>query len=563
MTTPAPENHPQAAPTEPLSPVPAPPATPAPAAATQPHEPVAATQQMAAQPPSTPTYAQPYGPGGAAPAQTPAQTHAQTPAHAPAGYGHAFGAPQPQQAPPAPPQGPWGFAAEGAPAPQPVRGERKRRIWIPVTAAAASALVLGAAAVGVAYGLDEDGPSAGTASGSSFADLGQTSTDTVPVSGSNSDAPDWEAVAAAVQPSVVAIQTTTQSGSALGSGVVIDDAGHVVTNNHVVAGAQDDQVQVTLSDGRIFTADVVGTDPTTDLAVIKLVDPPQDLSPAALGSSADVNVGESVMAVGNPLGLQSTVTTGIVSALDRPVTTQGEDGSSTTVTNAIQVDASVNPGNSGGPLFDAQGRVIGINSSIATLSSESGSIGLGFAIPVDLVKNIAGQLIDDGTAEHAFLGVGLNDGTATVDGVTRAGAVVEQVSDGSPAAKAGLENGDVIVGIDGDAVGGAESLTAYVRSYASGTKVQLTVVRDGASKDIEVTLATKEDTATSQGDQGQGTLPGQGDQGQGTVPDQGQGDQGQGDQGQGDSQGQQMPDLQNMTPEELWQWLQEHQGEQG
>ena len=136
------------------------------------------------------------------------------------------------------------------------------------------------------------------------------------------------------------------------------------------------------------------------------------------------------MAVGNPLGLANTVTTGIVSAVDRPVSTAGENSSEATVTNAIQIDAAVNPGNSGGPLFDAQGQVIGINSSIATLSSESGSIGLGFAIPVDLVKNIAAQLVEDGTAEHAFLGVGLSDGTATADGVTRRGAVVESVSDG-------------------------------------------------------------------------------------------------------------------------------------
>ena len=143
------------------------------------------------------------------------------------------------------------------------------------------------------------------------------------------------------------------------------------------------------------------------------------------------------MAVGNPLGLASTVTTGIVSAIDRPVSTSGENGGDATVTNAIQVDAAVNPGNSGGPLFDASGRVIGINSSIATLSQESGSIGLGFAIPVDLVKNVAAQLIEDGSAEHAFLGVSLSDGTATADDVTRRGAVVESVSDGSPAAEGG------------------------------------------------------------------------------------------------------------------------------
>ena len=158
----------------------------------------------------------------------------------------------------------------------------------------------------------------------------------------------------------------------------------------------------------------------------------------------------------------------------------------------------MNPGNSGGPLFDAQGKVIGINSSIATLSSESGSIGLGFAIPVDLVKNIAAQLVDDGTAEHAFLGVSLSDGTATADGVTRRGAVVESVSDGSPAAAAKLQEKDTIVAIDGKAVGGAESLTAYVRALPSDTKVTLTVVRDGKASDVDVTLAVRKESASSE-----------------------------------------------------------------
>ena len=362
-----------------------------------------------------------------------------------------------------------------------------------------------------------------------------------------------------MQPSVIAIETTTSGGTALGSGVVIDDEGHIVTNNHVVVGAQGGEVQVTLTDGRIFTAKVVGTDPTTDLAVVKLVDPPSDLEPAALGDSSQVRVGAAVMAVGNPLGLQNTVTTGIVSAVDRPVSTQSEDGSQATVTNAIQVDASVNPGNSGGPLFDAQGRVIGINSSIATTSQQSGSIGLGFAIPVNLVKTIAGQLVESGTARHAFLGVGLDDGTATVDGATRAGAVVKQVNEGSPAAKAGLQVGDVVVGIDGKAVGGAESLTAYVRSYASGSSVTLTVVRDGKASDVDVTLATREDT-TAGGQQGGGQQGGD-EQGGQQGGDQ-QGDQ-QGGPGFGGQDGSQLPDLQNMTPDELWQWLQENGVGQG
>jgi len=444
-------------------------------------------------------------------------------------------------------------AVATAPAPA-----KKRNLWLPITSAAAvGALVAGAAVFGITH---DDGDN-GNTSAASLATIGQSTNDAVPVSGSTSDDPDWQAVVKAVQDSVVAIKVTTSGGTAQGSGVVIDDAGHIVTNNHVVSGAQG-KVSVTLSDGRILEATVVGTDPTTDLAVIKLDDAPSDLVPAAIGDSSSVVVGEAVMAVGNPLGLANTVTTGIVSAVDRPVSTQGEDGGEGTVTNAIQVDAAVNPGNSGGPLFDAQGRVIGINSSIATLSSESGSIGLGFAIPSNLVKNIASQLISTGTAKHAFLGVTLNDGTATADGVTRAGAVVESVSDGSPAAKASLQKGDVVVAINDKPVGGAESLTAYVRSLASGDEAKLTIVRDGKALDVTVTLATREDTSSAQSTVPDQTTPGDGS-GQGTVPGDGS------DQGTvpGDGSEQTTPgdgsDLGSLTPEQLYKWFQEHQGDLG
>lgn len=413
-------------------------------------------------------------------------------------------------------------------------GPRKRRTWVPVVSAAAVAAVLGVAATGAAFTLGDE--RADGTRPASLAEIGRDSTDTVPVAGSTNDAPDWQAVAQAVAPSVVAIEVSTGQGGAQGSGVIVDDQGHIVTNNHVVAGAAG-KVQVTLTDGRLFEATVVGTDPTTDLAVIKLDDAPDDLVAAALGDSSKVEVGQSVMAVGNPLGLANTVTTGIVSAVDRPVSTSAEDGSQATVTNAIQIDAAVNPGNSGGPLFDAQGRVIGINSSIATMSQQSGSIGLGFAIPVDLVKNIATQLIDDGTAEHAFLGVSLSDGTATADGVTRRGAVVEEVSPDSPASKAGLEVQDVVVAIDGKAVGGAESLTAYVRALASGDEATLTVVRDGRTSEVDVTLAARQETAPSPQDQ-------QGGQGQGGGEGQGQDPQGPGGLPGG------------MTPEDLWKWFQ-------
>lgn len=479
----------------------------------------------------------------AAPAQTaPAQT-APAPAASPApgaASDHATAPHQPGQVPPGavpPPSDPW--AAPGAPAPR-----RRSRAWVWITSAAVVGLLVGGAGVAGLTRFGDLGAAGSSERSTSLADVGRSETDRVPVAGSTADNPDWQAVAAAVQASVVAIDVRTQSGEAQGSGVVIDDAGHVLTNNHVVSGAQGD-VQVTLTDGRILEAEVVGTDASTDLAVVRLVDAPDDLQPAALGDSDDVTVGDPVMAVGNPLGLANTVTTGIVSAVDRPVSTQEDGGSEAAVTNAIQIDAAINPGNSGGPLFDATGRVIGITSSIATLSQQSGSIGLGFAIPVNLTKNIAAQLIADGQAEHAFLGVTLSDGTATADGVTRRGAVVESVTDGSPAADGGLRTGDVIVAIGDDPVGGAESLTAFVRSMAAGDDATLTVVRDGRAIEVDVTLATRPD------DFGQ-SQEGQDQQGQ---DQEGQEQPGQGQQDQGGLPG-------GMTPEEFWEWLQQ-QRDQG
>lgn len=392
--------------------------------------------------------------------------------------------------------------------PQPpaaVAGPR-RPAWLPMAATAtAAALAASLLTAGATGAFDGEGRTAVVPT------LGQDASQeatTVPASATGQ--PDWQAVADAVRPSVVAIDVRTQSGAGAGSGVVIDDEGHILTNHHVVSGAVDGGLRVTLADGRVLEASVVGTDPTTDLAVIVLADPPSDLEPASLGDSDAVEVGQPVMAVGNPLGLDSTVTTGIVSALDRPVTTS--DGSDlTVVTNAIQIDAAINPGNSGGPLFDASGRVIGINSSIASMPSgggAAGSIGLGFAIPSNLADRVGAELIADGEASHAYLGVSLSDGTGTADGVTRRGAVVEQVSDGTPAAEAGLREGDVVVGVDGDAVSGSESLTAFVRERAVGSEVTLTVVRDSGSLEVTVTLAERPaTTAAPQRQQGTPQLP--------------------------------------------------------
>lgn len=302
---------------------------------------------------------------------------------------------------------------------------------------------------------------------------------------------DLESVVADVADSVVSISVQTRSGEAEGSGVIIDSSGHVVTNYHVIEDGM--QIVVTLADGRMYDASVVGTDETTDLAVLALTDAPDDLVAASFGDSDAVTVGEDVIAVGNPLGLSSTVTTGIVSALDRPVTTQSDTSMTTVVTNAIQVDAAINPGNSGGPLFNASGEVIGITSSIASLASSSsessGSIGLGFAIPSNLVARVAQEIIETGTASHAMLGVSLQDTTVTVDGATRGGAQVARVVADSGAATAGLQAGDVIVSVDGHAVSSALSLTGYVRQYTPDSQVVLEVVRNGEVLELTATLS--------------------------------------------------------------------------
>ncbi|MDR2382007.1 MAG: trypsin-like peptidase domain-containing protein [Bifidobacteriaceae bacterium] len=321
----------------------------------------------------------------------------------------------------------------------------------------------------------------------------------IPEEAYDGESPQWNLVAQAVQPTVVAIKVAAGTYSeAQGSGVIINsDKGYVVTNNHVVADAAG-AIQIMLSDGRIFEAEPLGTDPSTDLAVLELRNPPSDLVEAELGNSDAVVVGEPVMAVGNPLGLDNTATTGIVSALNRPVVTEASgatSGSQEVVTNAIQVDAAVNPGNSGGPLFNAKGQVIGINSSIAAMPSESGTaanIGLAFAIPSNLVANVAGQLVENGVAVHPFLGVTANDTTVEIDGVTRAGAEIYKVEVGTPAEQVGLKKGDVIVAVDGNPVNGMISLTAWIRSYNPGDQVVLTVVQGGRAVDLDATLTTRE-----------------------------------------------------------------------
>lgn len=335
---------------------------------------------------------------------------------------------------------------------------------------------------------------------SSMANINSSESGSGSATAKTGEAPDWQAVAKEVSGSVVAIQATLSNGVAKGSGAILDTAGNIVTNNHVISGAQ--KILVTLSNGQMYSANVVGTDTTTDLAVIKLENPPSDLKAVKFANSDKLAVGENVMAVGNPLGYDDTATTGIVSALNRPVTVMDDDNNNI-VTNAVQIDAAVNPGNSGGPTFNAAGEVIGINSSIATAgssdSSGSGSIGIGFAIPSNLVKRVADEIVKDGSVKHVALGVTVKTDTVEADGVTRAGARITSsatgnaVVKGGPADKAGLKSGDTIVAFDGHAVNSTASLLGFVRATALGDKATLTIVRDGKTMDVDVTLDQQED----------------------------------------------------------------------
>ena len=299
-------------------------------------------------------------------------------------------------------------------------------------------------------------------------------------------------IAASALPSVVTIQVTGDSGEDTGSGWVFDDQGHIVTNNHVVeAAATSGKIVVELSSGKQVDATIVGRDLSYDLAVIKVT--AVTLKPLPLGKSADVVVGDGVIAVGAPLGLESTVTSGIVSALNRPVSPGGASGQS--FINAIQTDAAINPGNSGGPLLDMQGRVIGVNSAIARIpgadsSSQSGNIGVGFAIPSDQVGKTAEQLIRTGKAEHPVIGVYL-DQNYTGEGVKIASADVDgkpAVDPNGPAAAAGLRAGDVILAFDGRPMSGDDELVVAIRAKAVGDEVTLKVRRDGKEFDVRMTL---------------------------------------------------------------------------
>ena len=358
-------------------------------------------------------------------------------------------------------------------------------------------------------------------------DGSNTSVATAPLAAAASDAEDGRPTVNEIyrkdSPGVVLVESTRSpqaspvdpfgqqgGGTATGSGFVIDEDGHIVTNAHVVDGAE--SVQVTLGeDDESFDADVVGADPSTDIAVLQVDASDDQLHPLTLGDSGSVEVGDPVVAIGNPFGLDRTVTAGIVSALQREISAPN----GFTINDVIQTDAPINPGNSGGPLLDAAGRVIGVNSQIEA-SGGNGNVGIGFAVPIDTTREVAQQLIEDGEVQHAYLGVSGTDVTPEIADVLNLdrdqGALVQSVVPGSPADEAGIQagdadatiggqpvraGGDVIVAVDGDAVSDMSDVIAAVASKQPGDELELTLLRGGNERTVTVTLGDRPASAGS------------------------------------------------------------------
>jgi putative serine protease PepD len=269
----------------------------------------------------------------------------------------------------------------------------------------------------------------------------------------------------------------SQQSQAQGSGFVYDSSGHVITNDHVVANAT--KISVMFSDGSKYSATVVGADPSTDLAVLKVDAPSSKLHPLTIGDSSKLSVGDGVVAIGSPFGLDETVTSGIVSALDRDISSQNNF----TISGAIQTDAAINHGNSGGPLLNMSGEVVGVTTQIE--SDSGGNEGVGFAVPSNTISSVASKLVKGEKVEHPYLGVFVQTPT------NRSGAEVAQVKSGSPAATAGLKAGDVITSFDGQAIQSPDDLTAAVAAKAPGDKVSVTYVRDGNTKTTRLTIGTR------------------------------------------------------------------------
>ena len=404
--------------------------------------------------------------------------------------------PGPGQTPTPGPTSPYGYPAVPPPGqPQATPERRRGRGALAASVVATSLLVGGAAGVGGAAAWSswhEDSPTSGTGGS-------RTTAQVVDAPASRAATGSVEQVAQDVLPSVVKIDVAGPGGEGSGSGIILSSDGQILTNNHVVALAgQQGSLTVSFNDGTTATAKVLGTDPLTDTAVIQAQDV-DGLTPATIGKSADLRVGQSVVAIGSPFGLESTVTSGIVSALDRPVDVGSDGEGNSTTYPAVQTDAAINPGNSGGPLVDMNGHVVGINASIRTASSteQGGSIGLGFAIPIDEVMPIVDQMIKGETPTHARMGVSVSDVAARNGAQVVEGAQVQQVSNGSTADAAGLAPGDVVTKVDDHLVSGADSLVATIRSYRPGDSVTVTYQRNGETHTAKLTLDSDAGTSAS------------------------------------------------------------------
>ncbi|WP_406415045.1 trypsin-like peptidase domain-containing protein [Streptomyces sp. NBC_01614] len=458
---------------------------------------------------STQPYAAPAADGSQPPAAEAASNGAQQPAQAPVPQSSAPDASWPPPPPPGTPPyadsgagaggaGTGAFGAGGSGAgsgwgtayqqPEPKSGRGRGGLLAGVLIAA---LVAGGLGGGLGYTLAKNNENTSSTTVSAPDSGGSVKRDPGTVAG----------VTAKALPSTVTIQAESSGGEGgTGTGFVFDTEGHIVTNNHVVADAVDGgKLTATFANGKKYDAEVVGNAQGYDVAVIKLKSAPSDLKPLTLGDSDKVAVGDSTIAIGAPFGLSNTVTTGIISAKNRPVASSDGTGSNASYMSALQTDASINPGNSGGPLLDAQGNVIGINSAIQSAAnglggtSQSGSIGLGFAIPINQAKYVAQQLIKTGKPVYAKIGasVSLED---TTDGakITEQGASgSDAVEAGGPAAKAGLKPGDVITKLDDRVIDSGPTLIGEIWTHEPGDKVTITYERGSQSRTVDLTLGSR------------------------------------------------------------------------
>ncbi|MFF5156059.1 S1C family serine protease [Streptomyces sp. NPDC000348] len=379
----------------------------------------------------------------------------------------------------------WGSSYQQ---PAPKKGGGRGRMLAAVLVAA---LVAGGAGGGLGYTLAKENDSNDSTTVSASTSGGNVKRDPGTVA----------AVAAKALPSTVTIEAESSSGEGgTGTGFVFDTQGHIVTNNHVVADAVDGgKVTATFPNGKKYDAEVVGHAQGYDVAVIKLNNAPSDLKPLPLGNSDEVAVGDSTIAIGAPFGLSNTVTTGIISAKNRPVASSDGAGSQASYMSALQTDASINPGNSGGPLLDAQGNVIGINSAIQSTSNggfgtgQAGSIGLGFAIPINQAKYVAQELIKTGKPVYAKIGasVSLEDAAGGAKITEQGAGGSEPVDPGGPADKAGLQPGDVITKLDDRVIDSGPTLIGEIWTHKPGDKVTITYERDGKERTTELTLGSR------------------------------------------------------------------------